>query len=40
MRLAIAVDMEGISGIVSFKQIEAGSPEFQGAQRLATADVN
>jgi D-amino peptidase len=32
--------MEGISGIVSFKQIEAGNPEFERAQRLATADVN
>jgi D-amino peptidase len=40
VRIAISVDMEGISGIVSFKQVEADSPEFQRAQRLATADVN
>jgi D-amino peptidase len=40
MRVAISVDMEGISGIVSFKQITAGSLEFAHAQRLATADVN
>jgi D-amino peptidase len=40
VRIAISVDMEGISGTVSFKQIEAGNPEFGRAQRLATADVN
>jgi D-amino peptidase len=40
MRIAISVDMEGISGTVSFKQIVAGNPEFQRAQRLATGDVN
>ena len=40
MRIAISVDMEGISGTVSFKQIVAGNPEFERAQRLATADVN
>jgi len=40
MRIAISVDMEGISGTVSFKQIVAGNPEFEPAQRLATADVN
>ena len=40
MRIAISVDMEGISGTVSFKQIMAGYPEFERAKRLATADVN
>lgn len=40
MRIAISVDMEGISGTVSFKQIVAGNPEFQRAQQLATGDVN
>jgi D-amino peptidase len=40
MRIAISVDMEGISGTVSFKQIVASNPEFQRAQRLATGDVN
>jgi D-amino peptidase len=40
MRIAISLDMEGISGTVSFKQIVAGSPEFERAQRLATGDVN
>jgi D-amino peptidase len=40
MRIAISVDMEGISGTVSFKQIVAGNPEFERAQRLATHDVN
>ena len=40
MRIAISVDMEGISGVVSFKQITSGSAEFARAQRLATADVN
>jgi D-amino peptidase len=40
MRIAVSVDMEGISGIVSFKQIAAGEPEFQRAQQMATADVN
>ena len=40
MRIAISVDMEGISGTVSFKQIIAGNPEFERAKGLATADVN
>jgi D-amino peptidase len=40
MRIAISVDMEGISGTVSFKQIMAGNPEFERAQRLATEDIN
>jgi D-amino peptidase len=40
MRIAISVDMEGISGTVSFKQLVGGNPEFQRAQRLATGDVN
>ena len=40
MRIAISVDMEGISGTVSFKQITENTPEFARAQRLATADVN
>ena len=40
MRIALSVDMEGISGIVSFNQIVAGNPDFERAQRLATADVN
>ena len=40
MRIAISVDMEGISGTVSFKQFVAGNPQFERAQRLATADVN
>jgi D-amino peptidase len=40
MRVAVSVDMEGVSGTVSFKQITTGSAEWQRAQRLATADVN
>jgi D-amino peptidase len=40
MRIAISVDMEGISGTVSFKQLVAGNPEFTRAQRLATGDIN
>jgi D-amino peptidase len=40
MRIAISVDMEGISGTVSFKQISGSSREFERAQRLGTADVN
>jgi D-amino peptidase len=40
MRIAISVDMEGISGTVSFKQIMATNPGFERAQRLATTDVN
>jgi D-amino peptidase len=40
VRIAISVDMEGISGTVSFKQIVAGGLEFERAQRLATDDVN
>lgn len=40
MRIAITVDLEGISGTVSFKQVREGHPEFERAMRLATDDVN
>ncbi len=40
MKIAISVDMEGVSGTVGFAQLEPGHPEFERAMRLATADVN
>jgi D-amino peptidase len=40
MKLLIAVDMEGISGVVTWDHIDPGHPEYQRFRRLMTADVN
>ncbi len=40
MKLLIATDMEGISGVVSFDQTDPSQPEYQRFRRLMTQDVN
>jgi D-amino peptidase len=40
MKLLIAVDMEGISGVVSWDHVTTGSSEWQRFRHLMTGDVN
>ena len=40
MRILIAADMEGITGVVHADQTESTHPEYQRFRRLMTADVN
>lgn len=40
MRVLIMSDMEGVSGIVTWKQVEGGSPMFEESRRLYTEEVN
>lgn len=40
MKLLIAADMEGISGVVNWNQVTPGHFEYERFQRLMTADVN
>ena len=40
MKLLIAVDMEGISGVVNWSQVTPGHPEYERFRYLMTADVN
>ncbi len=40
MKLLIAVDMEGISGVVNWDQVDPGHPEYQRFRRIMTDDVN
>ena len=40
MKLLIAVDMEGISGVTTWDQVTPGHAEWQRFRRLMTADVN
>jgi D-amino peptidase len=40
MKLLIAVDMEGISGVVNWKQVTPGDPEYLRFRHIMTADVN
>jgi len=40
MNLLIAVDMEGITGVVNWDQVTPGTAEYQRFRRLMTADVN
>ncbi len=40
MKLLIAADMEGISGVVSFDQTDPSQSEYQRFRRLMTQDVN
>ncbi|PKO12055.1 MAG: peptidase M55 [Chloroflexi bacterium HGW-Chloroflexi-10] len=40
MKLLIAVDMEGITGVVNWDQVTPGSTEWQRFRRLMTEDVN
>jgi D-amino peptidase len=40
MRLLIAADMEGISGVVSWNHVNVEQPEYQRFRRIMTQDVN
>ncbi|MES2460291.1 MAG: M55 family metallopeptidase [Armatimonadota bacterium] len=40
MRVLIMSDMEGVSGIVTWNQVEGGSPMFEESRRLYTEEVN
>ena len=40
MKLLIAVDMEGVTGVVSWDQVDSKTSEYQRFRRLMTADVN
>ncbi len=40
MRVAICVDMEGVSGIVVWEQVTGGNPQYEEARRLMTEEVN
>ncbi len=40
MKLLIAADMEGITGVVNFDQTDPHHPEYQRFRRLMTQDVN
>ena len=40
MKLLIAVDMEGISGVISWDHIDPDHPEYQRFRHMMTADVN
>ena len=40
MKILIAVDMEGITGVVHFDQTTPGHPEYERFRRLMTEDVN
>lgn len=40
MKLLIAVDMEGISGVVDWKHVDSTHAEYQRFRRIMTADVN
>lgn len=40
MKLLIAVDMEGISGVINWDQVNPGKSEWQRFRRIMTEDVN
>ncbi len=40
MKILIAADMEGITGVVNFDQTTPGHPEYERFRRLMTEDVN
>jgi len=40
MKLLIACDMEGISGVVNWDQVDPGNPEHKRFSKIMTADVN
>jgi len=40
MKILIAADMEGITGVVHWHQVETAHPEYARFRRLMTADVN
>src|SRR5512143_376750 len=40
MKILIAVDMEGISGVINWDQTDPAHPEYQRFRRIMTAEVN
>ncbi|MBW6471914.1 MAG: M55 family metallopeptidase [Anaerolineaceae bacterium] len=40
MKLLIAADMEGVSGVVNWEQVKPGTSEWQRFRRIMTEDVN
>jgi len=40
MKILIAADMEGISGVTTWDQVTAGKPDYERFRRLMTEDVN
>ena len=40
MKILVAADMEGITGVVNWEQVTPGHPEYARFRRLMTADVN
>ncbi len=40
MKILIAVDMEGISGVVHWEQVVPGQPDYERFRHILTADVN
>ena len=40
MKILIRLDLEGVSGVVSYEQIEPGRAEYAYGQRMAAGDVN
>jgi len=40
MKILIAADMEGVTGVVHWDQVSAGHPEYARFRRLMTGDVN
>ena len=40
MKVLIAHDMEGISGVVDWRHTESGNPEYERFRRIMTAEVN
>jgi len=40
MKILIAADMEGISGVVHWEQVSLSHPEYSRFRRIMTGDVN
>jgi D-amino peptidase len=40
IRILIAADMEGVSGVVNWDQVTPGNPEYERFRRIMTADIN
>ncbi len=40
MNILIRLDLEGVTGVVNYAQVEPGSPEYAYGQRMAVNDVN
>lgn len=40
MRVLIMADMEGVSGIVTWSQVNGGAPMYEEGRRLYTEEIN